>query len=222
MSRYSNPSSGLFGICAETLRRYSCPFTIPGQDAPRPLPSPARVLSFFPAGWKCQPEGEDIGSGCCGGGVIQLRSRERALLRQGQLFEPAASSGPAAMVLAISRNLSCTPRRSPCPGRYPLPLASAFLSTFRNLSSSPDSVPPATKKAGSSVHSLQTLTQPKSLHPSKKIPYFIFANLSTALVKFSIVLSASPCSIPSLTQCWICPSSTTCPTLCKADFAALI
>ena len=115
--------------------------------------------------------------------MIQLRSRERALLRQGQLFEPAASSGPAAMVLAISRNLSCIPRRSPCPGRYPLPLASAFLSTFRNLSSSPDSVPPATKKAGSSAHSLQTLTQPKSLHPSKKIPYFIFANLSTALVK---------------------------------------
>ena len=61
--------------------------------------------------------------------MIQLRSRERALLRQGQLFEPAASSGPAAMVLAISRNLSCIPRRSPCPGRYPLPLASAFPST---------------------------------------------------------------------------------------------
>ena len=59
--------------------------------------------------------------------MIQLRSRERALLRQGQLFEPAASSGPAAMVLAISRNLSCIPRRSPCPGRYPLPLASGFL-----------------------------------------------------------------------------------------------
>ena len=47
MSRYSNPSSGLFGICAETLRRYSYTPTIPGQDAPRPLPSPARVLSFF-------------------------------------------------------------------------------------------------------------------------------------------------------------------------------
>ena len=57
MSRYSNPSSGLFGICAETLRRYSCPFTIPGQDAPRPLPSPARVLSFFlPAGSVSQRE----------------------------------------------------------------------------------------------------------------------------------------------------------------------
>ena len=92
--------------------------------------------------------------------MIQLRSRERALLRQGQLFEPLASSGPAAMVLAISRNLSCIPRRSPCPGRYPLPLASAFLSTFRNLSSSPDSVPPATKKAGSSAHSRTLVVSP--------------------------------------------------------------
>ena len=46
MSRYSNPSSGLFGICAETLRRYSCPFTIPGQDAPRPLPSPFGFYLF--------------------------------------------------------------------------------------------------------------------------------------------------------------------------------
>ena len=39
MSRYSNPSSGLFDIYAETLRRYSYTPTIPGQDAPRPLPS---------------------------------------------------------------------------------------------------------------------------------------------------------------------------------------
>ena len=29
--------------------------------------------------------------------MIQLRLRERALLRQGQLFEPTASSGPAAI-----------------------------------------------------------------------------------------------------------------------------
>ena len=93
---------------------------------------PLSGFIFFPTGWKCQPEGEDIGSGCCGGGVIQLRSRERALLRQGQLFEPAASSGPAAMVLAISRNLSCIPRRSPCPGRYPLPLAPGFLPVSRS------------------------------------------------------------------------------------------
>ena len=162
----------LLGSSVFQLRRYADTATLPqSQDrTPRVRFRPLSGFIFFPVSWKYQPEGEDIGSGCCGGGVIQLRSRERALLRQSQLFEPAASSGPAAMVLAISRNLSCIPRRSPCPGRYPLPLASAFLSTFRNLSSSPDSVPPATKKAGSSAHSLQTLTQPKSLHPSKKIP----------------------------------------------------
>ena len=93
--------------------------------------------------------------------MIQLRLRERALLRQGQLFEPTASSGPAAMLLAISRNLSCIvyvrlcfpgiqllaisrnlsciPRRSPCPGRYPLPLASLFLSTLTDPSCIPRS-----------------------------------------------------------------------------------
>ena len=140
---------------------------------------------FFPTGRKCQPEGEDIGSGCCGGGVIQLRLRERALLRQGQLFEPTASSGPAAMLLAISRNLSCIPRRSPCPGRYPLPLAYGVLSTFWNQQYPPDGVPARpdilslwrplfsptflpTKKAESSAHSLQTLTQTKNLTPKPK------------------------------------------------------
>lgn len=71
------------------------------QDrTPRVRFRPLSGFIFFPTGWKCQPEGEDIGSGCCGGGVIQLRSRERALLRQGQLFEPTASSGPAAMLLS--------------------------------------------------------------------------------------------------------------------------
>ena len=118
------------------VRRYADTATLPqSQDrTPASASVHAPAFIFFPAGWKCQPEGEDIGSGCCGGGVIQLRSRERALLRQGQLFEPAASSGPAAMVLAISRNLSCITRRSPCPGRYPLPLASAFPSTSRSHS----------------------------------------------------------------------------------------
>ena len=57
MNRYANPSSGLFGISAKTLRRYSYTPTIPGQDAPRPLPSPARILSFFlPAGSVSQRE----------------------------------------------------------------------------------------------------------------------------------------------------------------------
>ena len=114
---------GFFEISSQS------PNSISRTGRPASASVPCKGLIFFPTGWKCQPEGEDIGSGCCGGGVIQLRLRERALLRQGQLSEPQASSGPAAMLLAISRNLSCIPRRSPCPGRYPLPLASGFLST---------------------------------------------------------------------------------------------
>ena len=47
-----------------------------------------------------------------------------ALLRQGLLSEPQASSGPAAMLLAVSRSPSSIPRRSPCPERCHFPLAS--------------------------------------------------------------------------------------------------
>jgi hypothetical protein len=45
-------------------------------------------------------------------------------LRQGLLSEPQASSGPAAMLLAVSRSPSSIPRRSPCPERCHFPLAS--------------------------------------------------------------------------------------------------
>ena len=45
-------------------------------------------------------------------------------MRQGLLSEPEASSGPAAMLLAVSRSPSSIPRRSPCPERCHLPLAS--------------------------------------------------------------------------------------------------
>ena len=116
----------LLGSSVFQLRRYADTATLPQSQGrtPRVRFRPLPGFYVFPAGWKCQPEGEDIGSGCCGGGVIQLRSRERALLRQGQLFEPAASSGPAAMVLAVSRSPSSIPRRSPCPERCHLPLAS--------------------------------------------------------------------------------------------------
>ena len=44
-------------------------------------------------------------------------------MRQGLLSEPQASSGPAAMLLAVSRSPSSIPRRSPCPERCHLPLA---------------------------------------------------------------------------------------------------
>ena len=45
-------------------------------------------------------------------------------MRQGLLSEPQASSGPAAMLLAVSRSPSSIPRRSPGPVRCHLPLAS--------------------------------------------------------------------------------------------------
>ena len=45
-------------------------------------------------------------------------------MRQGLLSEPQASSGPAAMLLAVSRSPSSIPRRSPCPERCHIPLAS--------------------------------------------------------------------------------------------------
>ena len=45
-------------------------------------------------------------------------------MRQGLLSEPEASSDPAAMLLAVSRSPSSIPRRSPCPERCHLPLAS--------------------------------------------------------------------------------------------------
>ena len=45
-------------------------------------------------------------------------------MRQGLLSEPQASSGPAAMLLAVARSPSSIPRWSPCPERCHLPLAS--------------------------------------------------------------------------------------------------
>ena len=45
-------------------------------------------------------------------------------MRQGLLSEPKASSGPAALLLAVSRSPSSIPRRSPCPERCHLPLVS--------------------------------------------------------------------------------------------------
>ena len=57
------------------------------------------------------------------------------------LSEPEASSGPAAMLLAVSRSPSSIPRRSPCPDRCHLPLASLYTSTPQNLNNTPDCIP---------------------------------------------------------------------------------
>ena len=42
----------------------------PRTGRPRPLPSPARILSFFLSAGSVSQREMDIGSGCCGGGVI--------------------------------------------------------------------------------------------------------------------------------------------------------
>lgn len=85
--------------------RYADTVTLPQFRTGRPSAS-------VPCGWNFS-RGCDIGLGCCGGGVILLRLRGSALLWQGLLFEPKASSAPATMVLADSRSLSSIRRRSP-------------------------------------------------------------------------------------------------------------
>jgi len=52
--------------------------------------------------------------------------------------------------------------------------------------------------------------------------YDILEKCSIAFANSLIVLSASPCSIPSFTQWLKCPSNTTCPTLCIALLTAFI
>jgi len=73
-------------------------------------------------------------------------------LRQGLLSEPKASSGPAAMLLAVSRSPSSIPssipRWSPCPDRCHLPLASPSPSTHKTstastTASTPGPMPPS-------------------------------------------------------------------------------
>ena len=59
-------------------------------------------------------------------------------MRQGLLSEPQASSGPAAMLLAVSRSPSSIPRRSPCLERCHLPLAFLYTSTSQNPKNIPD------------------------------------------------------------------------------------
>ena len=78
-------------------------------------------------------------------------------MRQGLLSEPKASSGPAAMLLAVSRSPSSIPRRSPCPDRCHLPLASLYTSA----SQTPDSIHPRTGA---------TFLWRPSIHPPLKLP----------------------------------------------------
>ena len=103
MGRCAELVAVFFGVACEALCRYSHVFTI--QDR-------TQTSASVPCGWSFS-RGCGIGSGCCGGGVILLGLRESALLCQGLLFEPKASSAPGTMILADSRSLSSIRRRSP-------------------------------------------------------------------------------------------------------------
>ena len=89
-------------------------FHTPRTGRPASASVPATYFMFFPTGRKCQPEGEDIGSGCCGGGVIQLRLRERALL-----------PGPISSSSGV--------RQSPYPARCILRIRHTSLTTVSTL-----------------------------------------------------------------------------------------
>ena len=96
-------------------------------------------------------------------------------MRQGLLSEPKASSGPAAMLLAVSRSPSSIPRRSPCPDRCHLPLASLYTSA----SQTPDSIHPRTGVTflwHPSIHpplKLPTASTPGPMPPSSGVPLYI-------------------------------------------------
>ena len=78
-------------------------------------------------------------------------------MRQGLLSEPKASSGPAAMLLAVSRSPSSIPRWSPCPDRCHLPLASPSPSTHKTSTASTTASTPGPMPPSSGV--------PLSIHP---------------------------------------------------------
>ena len=85
-------------------------------------------------------------------------------MRQGLLSEPKASSGPAAMLLAISRSPSSIPRWSPCPDRCHLPLASPSPSTHKTSTASTTASTPGPMPPSSGVL--------LSIHPHRPIPPF--------------------------------------------------
>ena len=87
------------------------------QDrTPSPLPSPA---CFFLSAGSVSQRKVASGRAAAEEGWLLLGLRETALLRQGLLSEPEASSGPAAMLLAVSRSPSSIPPTESLPGAMP-------------------------------------------------------------------------------------------------------
>lgn len=97
--------------------------------------------------------------GCCGGGVILLRLRGSALLRQGLLSEPEASSAPVSMFLADFRSLSSIRRRSPARTAATSPAYGSFNPPHKEK----DGHPPKSETAVLSSHIIHR----KSKHRKK-------------------------------------------------------
>ena len=115
--RYAGRISGFFG----TYRNILYQSDISGQDAQS---ASVTCSVFFLSAGSVSQRKVASGRAAAEEGWLLLGLRETALLRQGLLSEPEASSDPAAMLLAVSRSPSSIPRRSPCPERCHLPLAS--------------------------------------------------------------------------------------------------
>ena len=151
MGRCAELVAVFFGVACEALCRYSHVFTI--QDR-------TQTSASVPCGWSFS-RGCGIGSGCCGGGVILLGLRESALLCQGLLFEPKASSAPGTMILADSRSLSSIRRRSPARTAATSPAYGSFNPPHKEK----DGHPPKSETAVLSSHIIHR----KSKHRKKSI-----------------------------------------------------
>ena len=108
-------------------------------------------------------------------------------MRQGLLSEPEASSGPAAMLLAVSRSPSSIPRRSPCPERCHLPLASLNHIHLSKPQKHPRLHPLPERcllplASLNHIHLLKTQKHPR-LHPPPEQCHLPLASLSILLTK---------------------------------------
>ena len=108
-------------------------------------------------------------------------------MRQGLLSEPQASSGPAAMLLAVSRSPSSIPRWSPCPERCHLPLASLNHIHLSKPQKHPRLHPLPERcllplASLNHIHLLKTQKHPR-LHPPPEQCHLPLASLSILLTK---------------------------------------
>ena len=128
--------------------------------------------------------------GCCGGGVILLRLRESALLRQGLLSEPEASSAPVSMFLADFRSLSSIRRRSPARTAATSPAYGSFNPPHKEK----DGPPPKSETAVLSSHIIHR----KSKH-RKKI--YLLTLLTVLPSRKALILSTVISMILCLEAC---------------------